>query len=327
MDVDGGAEGSSEVSGAAGDVAELLAMGKGGKLLNLGAGAGEAREDSADVGTRLHRNDAELILFVYPHEESLLVIVVDAATFGPVTVQAASLKEAISLLEQEVVLDELLLDGSVHAAESVVGTLEVTFEVAEGFGDSLLNFLALFASEAGAERELGEVAADANAGGLDHLGVFLGERRANKLGVVHVGDVTVGDLHLVVILNDGVEQVGESLVAVHGTGVAADARVSVLAARQDASLEGDTVGVLGFLVLVPDLFVEVLAEEGVLLAFGEGGVGLEVINTLEVGATNGVGDVRLRNGLDKFSAGSWLENLIVLLNGLLLLFFFSSSFF
>jgi hypothetical protein len=71
--------------------------------------------------------------------------VVDATTFGPVAIESASLKEAITLLEEEMVIDKLLLHLGVHAAEGVVLTLEVSLKAAEGLSDLLLNLLALFA--------------------------------------------------------------------------------------------------------------------------------------------------------------------------------------
>lgn len=200
-----GAESGPEVSWAAGDVAEFLAVGKGGNFLDFSAGAGKTREDGSDVGTRLHRDNTELVLFVNPHKEGLFDIVVNSTTLGPVAVQAASLKEAISLLEQEVIVDELLLYLSVQSTESVVSTLEVSFERAKGLSDLLFDLLALLAGETGAEGELCEVTTNADAGGPDHLGILLGERRAHKLLVVHVAYVAIRDHYLVVLGDDGVE--------------------------------------------------------------------------------------------------------------------------
>ena len=40
-----------------------------------------------DVGSVLHRYDSELVFFVDPDKESLVVVVEDAAGFGPVVLK------------------------------------------------------------------------------------------------------------------------------------------------------------------------------------------------------------------------------------------------
>ena len=76
--------------------------------LNVGSGLGETSEDGTDVGTRLHRNDAELVLFIDPHEESLLVVMENTSAFRPVAVETTSIEESISFFEEEVIINELL---------------------------------------------------------------------------------------------------------------------------------------------------------------------------------------------------------------------------
>jgi hypothetical protein len=97
LDVDGGTHGGSEVGGAGGDVTEVLVVGELDNLLDLSGTAGKAVEDGVDVGTGLHGDDTELILFVNPDKEGLVVVVEDTTTVGPVTVKTASLEETISL--------------------------------------------------------------------------------------------------------------------------------------------------------------------------------------------------------------------------------------
>ena len=97
LDVDGGAHGSTEVGGAGSNVTEVLVVGELDDLLDLSGTAGKAVEDGVDVGTRLHGDDTELILFVNPDKEGLVSVVEDTTTVGPVTVKTASLEETISL--------------------------------------------------------------------------------------------------------------------------------------------------------------------------------------------------------------------------------------
>lgn len=49
-----------------------------------------------------------MIFLVNPDEECLIFVVEDTSTIGPVSIQTYSLKESISLLEEEVVVNELL---------------------------------------------------------------------------------------------------------------------------------------------------------------------------------------------------------------------------
>ena len=97
LDVDGGAHGGTEVGGARGDVTKVIVVGELGHGLDVGSSSGETGEDGTDVGTRLHGDDTELILLVNPDEESLGIVVEDTTTLGPVAVQTASLKEAVTL--------------------------------------------------------------------------------------------------------------------------------------------------------------------------------------------------------------------------------------
>ena len=92
----------------------MLIVSEFGNLLNLRGSLRETSEYCANVSSLLHRDDSELIFFVDPHEECLLVVMEDASSFRPVTVKTTSLKEPISFLEQEVVSDELVLILRTH---------------------------------------------------------------------------------------------------------------------------------------------------------------------------------------------------------------------
>jgi hypothetical protein len=56
--VNGSSHGSAQVSGAGGDVTEVLIVGKLDNSLDVGGSAGESVEDCMDVGTLLHGDDA-----------------------------------------------------------------------------------------------------------------------------------------------------------------------------------------------------------------------------------------------------------------------------
>ena len=97
LDVDGGAEGGTEVGGAGGDVTEVVVVSELADSLDVGGGAGKAVEHSVDVSTTLHGDNAELVLFVNPHEESLVVVVENSTAGRPVAVEAAGLEETVTL--------------------------------------------------------------------------------------------------------------------------------------------------------------------------------------------------------------------------------------
>jgi len=96
-DVDGGAEGGSEVGGAGGDVAEVVVVGELGVLLDVSSSAGKSVEDGVDVSTWLHGDDTKLILLINPDKESLVVVVEDTSAFGPFAVETERLQESVSL--------------------------------------------------------------------------------------------------------------------------------------------------------------------------------------------------------------------------------------
>ena len=77
--------------------------------LNVGCSLGESSEDSTDIGTLLHGDDSELVFLVDPDEEGLLVVVEDASAFWPVSVEVAGIEEAVTLFEEEMIVDKLLL--------------------------------------------------------------------------------------------------------------------------------------------------------------------------------------------------------------------------
>jgi len=71
-----------------------------------------------------------------------------------------------------------------------------------------------------------------------------------------------------VVFNDAIEEGRELIVGLSRAGVHTDARVDVLAARENTLLEGDTSFVARVLVTLPDFLRQVLAQQR-LSAFGE----------------------------------------------------------
>lgn len=104
----------------------------------------ESCEDSSDVSSLLHRDDSELILLVYPNQESFFFVVEDTSASWPVSVETTWLQEPVSLLEQEVVFNQLGLLFFGHSGKRVVGAFELTSESFASFGDVGFNLISLF---------------------------------------------------------------------------------------------------------------------------------------------------------------------------------------
>ena len=159
------------------------------------------------------------------------------------------------------VIDELSLDLLGHIVKRVEGSLKITFKSGASLNDSLHNLVALLVADTGSKRESSDISSNSDSSRLDESGTFSTERRAVELGVVHVGDVAVRRSMTMVIHDDLIKELLEGEVGVLGTSVDTDAGVEVLAAREDALLEGDSSGITLVLVLVPDVLGQMLAQE------------------------------------------------------------------
>jgi len=121
-------------------------------------------EDLGDTSTLLHGDDSELILFVNPDEESLGIVVEDTSALWPVSVKVASSQESVTLLEQEVVVDELLLDLLIHTLEWVESSFQVSLEFATSFNNLLHDFVSLLLGNTWSKWVVGKISSNSNSG-------------------------------------------------------------------------------------------------------------------------------------------------------------------
>ena len=281
LDVHGAAHRSAQVRRAAGDVTIVVVVRELANGLNVLGSAAKAIEDLLDTSTLLHGDDAQLVLLVDPDEERLRVIVEDASAGRPVAVEVAGFEEPVALLEQEVVVDQLLLSGLVHAFERVERALQVTFEGLAGLDDLVHGLEALLLGDTRAQRVAVEVSADADASGIDHGGIFRREFSVLEVGA-HVRYMLVRRLVAVVLLDDRVEQLGELGVRVVRAGVDTDSGIEVLDSRENASLEGNAGSIDLIFVLFPDFLRHSLAECGLCARREESFIVLELLCTVEL---------------------------------------------
>lgn len=159
------------------------------------------------------------------------------------------------------IIDELLLGLLIHAFKGVELALEVTLERLASLNDLLHDLISLFLGDTWSKWVVGEVSANADSSGLDHLGLVFWEHWGVEGGGVHVRLVDGCGVVTVVVLDDLVEELVELDVRALGSSVNTDSRVEVLAAREDAGSERDTLVVLLIFVFIPDLLGQVLGAE------------------------------------------------------------------
>lgn len=209
FDVHRRTHGGPQVGGAEGQESKAVVVGERQPLLDVVDGVHQPLVHLLQVAAHLHGDQAEVVLLIAPHQEGLVLVVVDAAAGGPEAARVGGLQEAVALLEEEVVIDQLLLGLLGHAREGVEGALELALKARQGGGDFLLHLLVLGLGQAGVEGVALQRAAAAHAGGHDELAggieVAQGLHITPVLGRVHVGLLEAS----VVVLDDGVEQVSE----------------------------------------------------------------------------------------------------------------------
>ena len=93
---------SSKVGWAGCDVTKMVIICEFSNLLNFGLSINKSLEYLFDVGSWLHGNNSELILFVDPDEEGLGVVVEDTSARWPVTVETAGIEETVTLPENKI---------------------------------------------------------------------------------------------------------------------------------------------------------------------------------------------------------------------------------
>jgi nitrate/nitrite transporter NarK len=161
----------------------------------------------------LHRYDSELVLFVDPDEEGLVVVVEDATGLGPVVLKATRFEIFVTTLKEEVISNKLLLFFFSHFGEGVVFALELALKSVKSCNNFLFDCKALLTVDRGSKREFGKITGNTNAGGVNHGVLIRREVGAVKLGVVHRTDVFVVWTMTVVSLDDAVHKWCKIVVA------------------------------------------------------------------------------------------------------------------
>jgi len=168
-------KGSTKVSRARGNVSKMLILSELAILFDSLGSSAKSIKDLFDSSTLLHRDDSELILFIYPDKESLGIIVEDTTSGRPITVKIASLEEPVSFLEKEVIINELLLIFSIHAFKRVEFTFEIFVEIFGSFDNGFHDLESLFLGNTWTKRIVLEVSTNTDTCGVYHGSLIFGK--------------------------------------------------------------------------------------------------------------------------------------------------------
>jgi len=249
-----------------------------GNSLDMSSSSAESLENGSDVRSWLHRDDSELILLVNPDKESLGVVVENTSTRWPVSVEVASIEEPVSLLEEEVIVNELLLILGTHTLKWVELSFEVTLESVASSHDLVHDLKSLGLGDTWTERVVSEVSSDSDSCRVDHSRLLWSEIGVLKTIGSHIGHVHSVFVVLVVVQDNLIEELGELGVSIVRSGIDTDTRILVSNTRENAGLESYTLRAALVLVLLPDFFGEAL------LALRFGALLKELVEVDKIGA-------------------------------------------
>lgn len=221
----------------------------------------QASEHLADVGSLLHRDDSELVFFIYPDKEGLVDVVEDASVLRPFAVEAAGVKEAVSFLEQEMVSDQLVSLVFGHGRKWVVGALQLSIESLDGLQDLAFDIASLLVTASRSERETVEVPSNSDPSANNHFRLVLWEIGSIELNGRVFGLVDIRGFVAVVLFDDRVEQVLEFIIRIMRPSIHSNSRIHILAARKDRVLEHEAILVCLITVLAPDVLGQPLRKQ------------------------------------------------------------------
>merc|ERR1719317_153535 len=259
---------STKVGGAGVDVAEPLIQAEVlarlllDRVLDGLDTLGEPGEDFFHISSLLHGDDAELVLFVHPDQESLVLVVEDTTTLRPVTLHTGNSKVPVARDEEEVVVNELLANLLVHSSQRIVVASKVRGEVLDGIDHQLLDSNTLVLGDSGGKTEAIDGTANTDPARVNGS---IRDNIALDLAGIHIGSVLGRGADTVVFADEGVEDGGKVLVGIPVTSVDAAVLVIELNGASDGLDEGQARGLgLDSLELLPLVLGDVLGNEGVL---------------------------------------------------------------
>ena len=126
----------------------------------------------------------------------------DTSSSWPFPIETGGLKESVTLLEKEMVINKLLSISFRHGSKSVVSTLEISFEFVQSGHNVMLDLVSLIFRDSWSKREISEVSADSDTCGEDVAFLLSSKFWAVQFGVIHVANVVIVLFVSMVILDD-----------------------------------------------------------------------------------------------------------------------------
>ena len=162
VDVNRCSQSCTEICWAGSDIANVWAVLKLCSLFYLSCNVGESGEDSANISAWLHRYNAQLIFFIYPHKECFLLVMENTTTLGPVTIKAAGLKEPIAFFEKEMIVDKLPPHMFRHTFQRIESSCKFTSKTFTSLDNCVHNFVTLLVCDARTKRNPFEISSNSN---------------------------------------------------------------------------------------------------------------------------------------------------------------------
>ena len=157
------------------------------------------------------------------------------------------------------IINKLLTDSLIHTSERIVVTSKIIGELAKGAAHQLLNINTLLLGDSGGETESINAATNTDTGGVDWSS---GINVASDLVDIHVRSVLSIRADSMVVLDDGIEDLGEVLVAIPISSVDTAVLVVELNGAGSSLSNGEATGLgLNVLDLVPSLLGDVLGHQ------------------------------------------------------------------
>ena len=196
------------------------------------------------------------------YKEGFVLVVEDSSTLWPVSLHASSLQVLVSRHEQEMIIHKLLADRLFHTSQWEVLSGKISLKLGKGILHEALHLKSLLLGNSRAQAKSLNASANTDSGALDWDIII---NVAADLGGVHVTGVGGVSRDAMVLLDDGVEDLGEVLVAIPVSGVDAAVLVVELNGASTSLGDGEVAGLgLDVLDLVPSLLGHVLGDQGVL---------------------------------------------------------------
>jgi len=132
----------------------------------------------------------------------------------PLSIETGSLKESVALFEKEMVINELLLISFGHGCKRVVSTLKFSFEFVQSGHNVIFYLISLTFRNSWSQREIGEVSSNSDTGRDNIAFLVFSEFWAVQFGVIHVANVAVILSVSMVVLDDLVKKIIETVVSI-----------------------------------------------------------------------------------------------------------------